>query len=180
MARRRDPKKEDLFNPYYSPYLIGASALKSRRAEPHEILGTQLRGALTRAKGTEGGRQISTILGEDFEHVFKEKDRLRRQAAANPLAAAAVFDNVKPFLGSRGFTETLGIFKSLADQAASGTLSEQQKQFLEDQTRFSNDQGKFTSLLGRRDEVVKQRELVEAARKRSPGRTQTILTRRES
>ena len=180
MARRKDPKKEHASNPLLAQGDIFASSFKSDQATPHEILSTQLRGALSRASGTKAGRSIRTILGEDFEHVFKEKNKLGITISANPLAASAVFGSTEtPFLGSKGFTGTLALFKQLAEKAASGNLSASEKAFLDKQTSFSTDQGKFNALLSRRNAVVKAREEVEAGRRRSPGRTQTILTRRE-
>jgi len=131
-------------------------------------------------KGTKAGKNLRTILGGDIEHVFREKAKLREAISSNTLAAGVVFGGTKQFFGSTGgFGAVLAQLRALGKKATAGTLTDTEAKFLEDQTKFSTDEGKFRRLLSRRNEVVKAREEVESTRRRSPGRTQTILTRRE-
>jgi len=120
--------------------------------------------------------KIKTILGGDFDHVKAEKRRLVGTIKANPLAASLFFN---PLASPAIATKTMGFFRPLLHKAQQGQLTDQEKAFIEEQSKFSTEQGKFNALLGRQEEVVKQREAIEASRRRAPGRTQTILTRRE-
>lgn len=142
------------------------------------------------ARGTKGkyGEAIRTILGGDPEHVFRERARTRSQVSVNPLAASAVFGgggvsfaaNTADEGGRQDMLNSLSFLKTLTLKARAGTLNPEEQKFLLQQARFGSDLGKFQRLVGRREEVVKQREAVEAFRRRAPGRSQTILTRRES
>jgi hypothetical protein len=127
------------------------------------------------------GGPFTTILGSDPEHVFAEKRRLSRAIEAKPLAGAAVFGEGIPFFGGQqgSFSGALETMKELIAKSKSGTLSDTEKEFLQKQARFGSREGTFRRLVGRRASVVRAREEAEAARRRSPGRTQTILTRRE-
>lgn len=127
------------------------------------------------------GQKVHTILGSNPEHVFREKRRLGRQISADPLAGAAVFGTAEtPFFGGGSFSEKFGYIRDLGKKATLGTLTDEEKEFLVRQAKFGERHGLFNRLRARREEVVKQREAVEAFRRRSPGRSQTILTRRES
>ena len=123
---------------------------------------------------------VQTILGSDPEHVFREKQRLSREISANPLAAIAAFGTSdRPIMGSGGLSQSIATIRALGDRAFGETITPEDAQRLQQELIFAQRHGAFNRLTQRRAEVVKQREAIEAARKRAPGRTQTILTRRE-
>lgn len=143
---------------------------------------------------------ISTIMGGDPGHVAAEKRRLGREIAANPLAAAMFFDPTAPYTRrSTGALRDISRRLSVAGIASQGgkqvrqpamyglnsgsdvtydPLSDEEVRGIQREALFASEHGRFNEFINRQAGIIAQREQVEQARRRAPGRTQTILTSR--
>jgi len=123
--------------------------------------------------------RIDTILGGELQNTSAPRKRLNR-ILGDPLTASTVFQSGDfPKDGITDFNEFKKLFTILSKKAQSGRLTPQDREVLSSYRQFTERNKAFTSLKNRSAEIVKQREMVESSRRRSPGRTQTILTRRE-
>lgn len=114
-----------------------------------------------------------TVKGGDPGHVSAEKRRLNREIAANPFVASLIFPP-----GFETVSSVSGRAENLYKKAGSNDLTAAEIAELQRSYIFATEHGRFNELINRRKSIVAQREAVEQARKRAPGRTQTILTLR--